>query len=193
VRDWGRDCWCEPGFDNTCGQRYDWTLGELPHGYDHKYTYTNIGYNLKITDMQAAVGLSQLDKIAGFVQKRRANFDYLSAGLADLQEFLLLPRATEKSEASWFGFPITVKPSGPISRNDLVQKLNALKIDTRLLFGGNLVRQPYMSGRDFRVVGELTGSDAIVEGCFWIGVYPGLTPAHLDYVIDVFHDLFKAA
>jgi CDP-6-deoxy-D-xylo-4-hexulose-3-dehydrase len=191
VRDWGRDCWCEPGFDNTCGQRYDWILGDLPHGYDHKYTYTNIGYNLKITDMQAAVGLSQLDKIAGFVQKRRANFDYLSAGLADLQEVLLLPRATEKAEASWFGFPITVKPGGPISRNDLVQKLNALKIDTRLLFGGNLVRQPYMEGRDFRIVGELNGSDAIVEGCFWIGVYPGLTSAHLDYVIEVFHDIFK--
>lgn len=193
VRDWGRDCWCEGGFDNTCGKRFAQQLGDLPFGYDHKYTYSHLGYNLKITDMQAAVGLSQLDKLDGFIAARRRNFDHLSAGLADLQDFLLLPRATEKAEASWFGFPITIKAGSPLDRNTVVQKLNAAKIDTRLLFGGNLLKQPYMKDQKYRIVGEVPNADTVMHSTFWIGVFPGLTNAHIDYVVDVFHDIFACA
>jgi len=191
VRDWGRDCWCEPGNDNTCGLRFDWQLGDLPHGYDHKYTYSHLGYNLKITDMQAAVGLSQLDRLDEFVGARRTNFDRIWAGLADLQEFLMLPEATPGSEPSWFGFPITVRKGSPLDRNALVQKLSAAKIDTRLLFGGNLIRQPYMKDQDYRVVGDLAQSDVVMNQTFWVGVFPGLTAAHIDYMVDIFHDAFK--
>ena len=184
VRDWGRDCWCEPGFDNTCGQRFDWQLGDLPHGYDHKYTYSHLGYNLKITDMQAAIGVAQMDKLDDFVAQRRANFDRLTAGLSGFEHAIILPEPTPKSEPSWFGFPITLRPDAPISRNDLVRRLNAEKIDTRLLFGGNLIRQPYFKDQIYRKVGDLDKSDTVMARTFWVGVYPGLGSAHLDYVVE---------
>ena len=187
VRDWGRDCWCEPGYDNTCGQRFEWKLGDLPFGYDHKYTYSQLGYNLKITDMQAAVGVAQMDKLDGFVAARRRNFDRLKAGLAGLSDLLILPEATPNSEPSWFGFPMTVRDGGPVDRNAIVKALNADKIDTRLLFGGNLIRQPYFKDRTYRVVGDLGDSDMVMNSTFWIGVYPGLTDAHVDYMIDRLH------
>ncbi len=190
VRDWGRDCWCEPGFDNTCGQRFEWQLGDLPKGYDHKYTYSHAGYNLKITDMQAAVGVAQLGKLETFVALRRRNFEILKSGLKGLEDVLLLPRPTEKAEASWFGFPITVRAGAPLDRGEMIRGLNAAKIDTRFLFGGNLVRQPYMKEQSFRVVGDLTQSDVVMNDCFWIGLFPGLTPDHLNYVIDTFYALF---
>lgn len=193
FRDWGRDCWCPPGHDNTCKKRWDWLLGQLPFGYDHKYTYSHIGYNLKITDMQAAVGLGQMDRLDGFIADRRRNFKALKDGLADLQDVLILPEATAKSDPSWFGFPITVRADAPFSRDDLVKALNTHKVATRLLFGGNLLRQPYMLGRDYRVVGDLTNSDMVMTNTFWIGVFPGLTPAHIDYMIDTIRRICRAA
>lgn len=193
VRDWGRDCWCEPGFDNTCGQRFTWQLGDLPFGYDHKYTYSHIGYNLKITDMQAAVGVSQLNRLDEFVAARRRNFDLLTKGLEDLQDKIILPRATEKAEASWFGFPITVKESAGINRNAVIAQLTAAKIDTRLLFGGNLLRQPYMKGRQYRVVGDLKASDTVMNSTFWIGLFPGLGEEHIAYMVETLHKVFRSA
>jgi CDP-6-deoxy-D-xylo-4-hexulose-3-dehydrase len=187
FRDWGRDCYCAPGCDNTCGKRFGWKMGGLPKGYDHKFTYGHLGYNLKMTDMQASVGLSQLEHLDGFIAARKANFAALKAGLADLQHVLALPEATPGSDPSWFGFPITVRPDAPFSRNDLTQHLDAHKIGTRLLFGGNLVRQPYMEGRNYRIHGELPVADAFMHNSFWIGVYPGLTPAHIDYMLEVVH------
>lgn len=184
FRDWGRDCWCEPGKDNTCGKRFDWQLGDLPHGYDHKYTYSHIGYNLKVSDMQAAVGVTQLKKVNSFIEKRRANFTYLKNKLLTLQEFLLLPEATPNSEPSWFGFPIFVRESAPFTRDELVHHLNDQKIGTRLLFGGNLLRQPAYRNINHRVVGDLKRSDDVMHRVFWIGVYPGLTEAMLDYVAE---------
>lgn len=184
FRDWGRDCWCEPGKDNTCGKRFDWQLGDLPHGYDHKYTYSHIGYNLKVSDMQAAVGVTQLKKVNSFIEKRRANFAYLKNKLSTLQEFLLLPEATPNSEPSWFGFPIFVRESAPFTRDELVHHLNDQKIGTRLLFGGNLLRQPAYRNINHRVVGDLKRSDDVMHRVFWIGVYPGLTEAMLDYVAE---------
>lgn len=184
FRDWGRDCWCEPGKDNTCGKRFDWQLGELPHGYDHKYTYSHIGYNLKATDMQAAVGVSQLRKLPGFIEARRRNFAQLHAGMADLQEFLILPEAEPHSEPSWFGFPLFVCEGAGFTRNELVRHLESKGIATRLIFAGNLVRQPAFAGQRFRVVGELTGADQVMNDAFWIGVFPGLTSEMLDYVLD---------
>lgn len=184
FRDWGRDCWCEPGQDNTCGKRFCWQLGELPFGYDHKYTYSHIGYNLKLTDMQAAVGVAQLKKLDYFVQRRRENFAYLYAALQELQEFLILPEATPKSNPSWFGFPITVREDSPVSRNDLVQHLEGHRIGTRLLFGGNLLRQPAYRGAEYRVIGEMTKADIITDRTFWVGVYPGLGRPQLDYIAD---------
>ncbi len=189
FRDWGRDCWCDPGKDNTCGKRFDWQLGDLPQGYDHKYTYSHIGYNLKATDMQAAVGLAQMQKVDGFIAQRRANFAYLHAGLADLQDFLILPEATPNSEPSWFGFPIAVRPGAPFNRNQAVQFLESKKIATRLLFGGNLVRQPAYKNAPHRVAGSLENSDFVMNNVFWIGVYPGLTIPMFDYVIKTFHTL----
>ena len=189
FRDWGRDCWCEPGDDNTCGKRFEWQLGNLPHGYDHKYTYSHIGYNLKATDMQAAVGVAQLQKLPGFIQARRENFAKLYAGLEDLQEYLILPEATPDSQPSWFGFPIAVRPEAPLSRNEVVRFLNNRKIATRLLFGGNLVRQPAYLNVPHRKVGALPNSDFVMNQVFWIGVYPGLTETMLDYVISAFHEL----
>jgi len=184
FRDWGRDCFCPPGKDNTCGKRFCWKLGDLPEGYDHKYTYSHLGYNLKITDMQAACGLAQLDRAAGFVQRRRENFERLSARLASCEEFLLLPSATPRSDPSWFGFPVTLRDSAPVTRRDLVTYLDQEKVGTRLLFAGNLVRQPYMRGRNFRVSGELTNTDIVMNRTFWIGVQPALTDDMLDYAAD---------
>ncbi|WP_442769995.1 lipopolysaccharide biosynthesis protein RfbH [Zoogloea ramigera] len=181
FRDWGRDCWCKPGCDNTCGKRFGWQLGSLPQGYDHKYTYSHIGYNLKITDMQAACGLAQLDRLDGFIAARKRNFEHLSAALADTRDFLVLPEATPGSDPSWFGYPITLRPEAGVNRVDLLQYLDQHKIGTRLLFAGNLVRQPSMAGRNFRVVGTLPVADRIMRDTFWIGVWPGLTEAQLDY------------
>jgi CDP-6-deoxy-D-xylo-4-hexulose-3-dehydrase len=184
VRDWGRDCYCAPGVDNTCNKRFEWKLGDLPRGYDHKYTYSNLGYNLKITDMQAAVGLAQMDRLEGFIAARRRNFAFLKAGLKSLEEFLILPEATPKSDPSWFGFPITLREGVPFTRDELVKFLNGRHVHTRLLFGGNLLRQPYMKGRQYRVVGEMTNSDTVTTSTFWIGLYPGLSEAQLTYAIE---------
>jgi len=181
FRDWGRDCWCEPGCDNTCGCRFDWQLGELPRGYDHKYTYSHIGYNLKLTDMQAAVGLSQLDKLPGFIEARKANYTYLRERLKPLEEHLILPEATPHSDPSWFGFLLTVREG--LCRNGVIQALEGARIGTRLLFGGNLLRQPAYQGIPHRVVGELAGADRVMRDTFWVGVYPGLDEARLDHVV----------
>ena len=185
VRDWGRDCYCAPGEDNTCNKRFKWKLGDLPRGYDHKYTYSNLGYNLKITDMQAAVGLAQFDRLADFILARNANFAFLKAGLADLEDQLILPEATPRSEPSWFGFPLTLRSDEEGLRDDLVQFLNEKKVATRLLFGGNLIRQPYMKTRLWRVSGDLTRADKVMTSTFWIGLYPGLTEDHLTYACDM--------
>lgn len=182
FRDWGRDCWCEPGKDNTCGKRFDWQLGDLPHGYDHKYIYSHIGYNLKLTDMQAAVGVAQLTKLPFFVERRRDNFRYLRAILEPLEEFLILPEATPHSNPSWFGFPITLRDDAPVTRHELIQALEHEKIATRLLFGGNLLRQPAYRGISHRVVGDLAETDRVMRNTFWVGLYPGLDQTHLDYV-----------
>ena len=189
FRDWGRDCWCEPGKEDTCGKRFDWQLGDLPHGYDHKYTYSHIGYNMKVTDMQAAIGVAQIRKLARFIEARRQNFQRLYDGLHDLQEFLILPEATPHSEPSWFGFPIAIRDTAPFTRSQVVQFLENQKIATRLLFGGNLLRQPAYYNIQHRVVGDLKNTDSVMNNVFWIGVYPGLTPAMLNYVLDVFHRL----
>ncbi|HWU02011.1 MAG TPA: lipopolysaccharide biosynthesis protein RfbH [Novosphingobium sp.] len=181
FRDWGRDCWCAPGQDNTCGKRFARKLGELPHGYDHKYTYSHVGYNLKITDMQAAVGLGQLDHLEDFIGARRRNFAALTQLLRPMEDVFILPEATPRSEPSWFGYPITIRPGANIDREELVRFLNDKRIGTRLLFGGNLLRQPYMKGRDVRVVGDLTNADLVTTNTFWLGVYPGLTEDHLAY------------
>ena len=185
LRDWGRDCYCDPGKDNTCNRRFDWKLGDLPHGYDHKFTYSHLGYNLKITDMQAAVGLAQLERLDEFVATRRRNWLYLRDGLKDLEEFFLLPVPTPDGDPSWFGFCLTVQRNGLFERNELLVYLNnQCKIGTRLLFAGNLTRQPYMKGRQYRVVGPLDNSDVVMNSTFWIGLYPGLTSAHLDHTIS---------
>jgi CDP-6-deoxy-D-xylo-4-hexulose-3-dehydrase len=193
FRDWGRDCWCETGKDNTCSKRFDWQLGDLPHGYDHKYTYSHIGYNLKVTDMQAALGVSQLKKLPGFIERRRENFNYLTERLSPLQDFFILPKATPNSTPSWFGFPISVRPEAPFNRDDTVRWLEHHKIGTRLLFGGNLTRQPAYRGQNFRVVGDLARSDEVMRNVFWIGVYPGLTKSMLDYVSDILIQLCETA
>jgi CDP-6-deoxy-D-xylo-4-hexulose-3-dehydrase len=190
LRDWGRDCWCAPGCDNTCLKRYEWKLGDLPEGYDHKYTYSHLGYNLKSGDIQAAIGLAQLEKLDGFVEKRRNNWRYLYNHLKSLEEFLILPRPTEHSDPSWFGFALTVRQDSPYSRNDIVKFLNENKIGTRLLFGGNLLRQPAFIGTPRRVVSDLNNSDIVMNDTFWIGVWPGLTEQMLNYIIDSFYALF---
>lgn len=191
FRDWGRDCWCKTGHDNTCGRRFKWRSGELPYGYDHKYIYSHIGYNLKLTDMQAAVGCAQLDKLPSFINKRRKNFEYLYNGLKPLEKFLILPKTTPNSSPSWFGFPITIKESAPINRNELVKFLESRKIGIRLLFGGNLIRQPAYNGIKYRKIGDLKESDRVMNQTFWIGVYPGLTKEMLDYVIQCLRAIFK--
>lgn len=192
IRDWGRDCWCEPGCENTCLKRFEWQLGELPQGYDHKYIYSHLGYNLKSGDIQAAIGLAQLDRLESFVELRRRNWDYLKNGLADLSEYLLLPKATEHGDPSWFGFAITVRLSSPKNRNEIVQALNEKKIGTRLLFGGNLLRQPAFAGTPRRVHGELTNTDTVMNDTFWIGVWPGLSLPMLDFVILTLHEILHA-
>ena len=189
FRDWGRDCWCEPGKENTCGKRFEWELGELPRGYDHKYIYSHIGYNLKLTDMQAAVGVAQLQKLPRFIEARRNNFRLLYEGLSDLEEFFILPKATPGSDPSWFGFPICVRSETGLTRDRVTRHLEAHKIATRHLFGGNLLRQPAYREISRRVIGDLKNSDVVMNQAFWIGVYPGLTREKVDYVISVFHSL----
>jgi CDP-6-deoxy-D-xylo-4-hexulose-3-dehydrase len=184
FRDWGRDCWCHTGKDNTCGKRFDWQLGSLPCGYDHKYTYSHIGYNLKATDMQAALGASQIEKLPHFIERRRANFRYLHAALKALDEFLILPEATPGSDPSWFGFPIGVRQNAPFTRQQLIAALEAKKIGTRLMFAGNLLRQPVYQDSEYRVLGELPNTEFVMNNVFWIGVYPGLTTEMLDYVAE---------
>jgi CDP-6-deoxy-D-xylo-4-hexulose-3-dehydrase len=183
FRDWGRDCWCEPGVDNTCGKRFDWQLGALPCGYDHKYTYSHVGFNLKATDMQAALGASQMNKLPYFIARRKENFTYLRRGLSALTDFLELPVATEDSDPSWFGFPIGVKPNAPFTRDQITAVLEAQKIGTRLLFAGNLLRQPAYKGLEYRSIGNLPNTDYVMNHVFWIGVYPGLTKSMLDYMV----------
>ncbi|KQN16778.1 lipopolysaccharide biosynthesis protein RfbH [Sphingomonas sp. Leaf30] len=187
MRDWGRDCWCAPGMDNTCGKRFARKLGDLPFGYDHKYTYGHCGYNLKITDMQAAIGVTQLDRVDEFIAARRRNFDLLTQALKPLEDVLILPKATPNSDPSWFGYAITIRPESGLLRDELTQYLDAHRIGTRLLFGGNLLRQPYMKGRPHRVVGELTNADLVTENTFWIGLYPGLTEDHIAFATDTIH------
>jgi len=188
FREWGRDCWCEPGEDDTCGKRFDWQMGELPHGYDHKYIYDHIGYNLKMTDMQAAVGVAQIDKLPKFTELRKRNWKILKDGLADLTENFLLPEPTPNSDPSWFGFPMSVREEAPFERKQLVDFLESRKIATRLLFGGNLVRQPAYLDVPSRSVGDLSNSDFVMENTLWLGVYPGLTEEMLAYIIDSIHE-----
>jgi CDP-6-deoxy-D-xylo-4-hexulose-3-dehydrase len=194
FRDWGRDCYCPPGKDNTCNKRFCWTRkdlgGSLPDGYDHKYTYSHLGYNLKISDMQAACALAQMDRVDEFIAKRRANFAYLKSKLANLEEYLHLPEATPNSEPSWFGFPVIIKSSSGINRTDLIRFLEENQIGTRLLFAGNLTRQPYMVGRNYRISGDLTNTDIVMNQTFWIGTFPALDQDHLDYVVSKVEEFF---
>jgi CDP-6-deoxy-D-xylo-4-hexulose-3-dehydrase len=184
FRDWGRDCYCPPGKDNTCTKRFSWQLGDLPFGYDHKYTYSHLGYNLKITDMQAACALAQLEKAPQFIQIRKENFAFLKERLKSCEEFLYLPEATADSDPSWFGFPITLKESCPVSRVDLTTYLDQNKVGTRLLFAGNLTRQPYMDSSLYRVCGDLTNTDNVMNNTFWIGVQPALSREMLEYTVE---------
>ncbi len=191
LKNWGRDCWCAPGASNTCGKRFEWQLGRLPYGYDHKYIFSHIGYNLKVTDMQAAVGCAQLKKLPRFIEARKKNFTALKQGLGDMQDVLLLPEATEGSDPSWFGFPIGVREHAPFTRNDLVNHLESKMIATRMLFAGNLVRQPAYKDVPMRVIGDLQGSDYTMNNVFWIGVYPGLTDEMLSFVLQVLHEFCR--
>lgn len=190
FRDWGRDCYCAPGKDNTCGKRFHWKLGDLPQGYDHKYTYSHLGYNLKITDMQAACGLAQMDRLEGFVQKRKKNFNLIKSRLKSCEDFLILPEPTADSDPSWFGFPITIRETANTNRVDLLNYLDQRKIGTRHLFAGNLLRQPYMMGRSYRVSTALKNTDIVMSDTFWIGVYPGLSESMLEYVADKIKTFF---
>jgi len=191
FRDWGRDCYCEPGKDNTCNKRFGWKLGDLPFGYDHKYTYSHLGYNMKITDMQAACGLAQLDRLDSFIKKRKDNFNYLFKNLKDLKDFFILPEPEANSEPSWFGFPLSLRINSKYNRGDIIQYLNSNKIGTRLLFSGNLIKQPYMKDVNFRVYGQLKNTDFVMNNTFWVGLYPGLSLKHLEYIIDKLKDYFK--
>ena len=184
FRDWGRDCYCPPGKDNTCNKRFGWQLGNLPHGYDHKYTYSHMGYNLNITDMQAACALAQMDRLDGFIKTRKSNFKFLTERLKSCEDFIFLPEATINSDPSWFGYPITLKDNAGTNRVNLLKYLDQHNIGTRLLFAGNITRQPYMIGRDFRISGELRNTDTIMNNTFWVGVFPGLTEEMLGYVAD---------
>ena len=192
FRDWGRDCWCAPGKSNTCGCRFGWKLGDLPNGYDHKYIYSHIGYNLKATDMQAAVGVAQLKKLPAFIGARRENFAQLHAALKDLDDIFILPEATPHSNPSWFGFPLAVRPDAPVTRNQVVQFLESRQIATRLLFGGNLLRQPAYRDVRRRVIGVLPNTDFVMNNVFWIGLYPGITEPMIDYMAETFHQVRNA-
>ncbi|MCB1769756.1 MAG: lipopolysaccharide biosynthesis protein RfbH [Candidatus Competibacteraceae bacterium] len=192
IRDWGRDCWCAPGRDNTCGKRFDWRLGKLPVGYDHKYVYSHLGYNLKITDMQAACGLAQLERLPGLIEARRRHFRFLRERLQSCEEFLLLPEATPGSEPSWFGFPVTLRESAGTTRLDLLRYLDQYRIGVRLLFAGNLTRQPYFANRQYRIAGNLTVTDLVAENTFWLGLWPGLDTVQLDYLADRLEAYFGA-
>jgi CDP-6-deoxy-D-xylo-4-hexulose-3-dehydrase len=191
FRDWGRDCWCAPGKDNTCGKRFAWELGTLPCGYDHKYTYSHIGYNLKVTDMQAAVGVSQLKKLDKFIAARRNHFSVLKEGLSELEDVFLLPEATDQSDPSWFGFPLAVKPESGLTRDQVTAYLESRKIGTRLLFGGNLVRQPAYKDVQYRVVGSLVNTEYVMNNVFWIGVYPGLNDRMLEHMLNSLSEVAK--
>jgi CDP-4-dehydro-6-deoxyglucose reductase, E1 len=193
FRDWGRDCWCDPGKDNTCGKRFDWQLGALPCGYDHKYTYSHIGYNLKATDMQAALGASQIAKLPAFIEQRKENFRHLFSALEPLQDVLMLPRATKGADPSWFGFPIGICEGAGFKREELIRHLELRRIGTRLLFGGNLLRQPAYEGSEYRVIGDLRNTDFVMNNVFWIGVYPGLTKPMLDFVAGTIIDFVSGA
>lgn len=182
FRDWGRDCYCAPGVNNTCGKRFEWQLGDMPYGYDHKFIYSHLGYNLKLTDMQAAVGLAQLEKLPKFIEKRKSNFRWLMNRLKHLQEYLLLPQATENSDPSWFGFPILIKENAPFTLNDVNFYLTTHGVDTRPIFAGNIIRQPYFQNKKYTKVGELKNTDLMMDRTFWIGVYPGLTEEMMEYV-----------
>ena len=190
FRDWGRDCYCDPGCENTCGKRFSQKFGGLPQGYDHKYTYSHLGYNLKISDMQAACGLAQLKRLPSFIIKRNSNFDYLLKRMSTLTDFLDFTEPTKNSKPSWFGFPITIKESSIFRRIDLIKYLNQNKVDTRLLFAGNLTKQPSILGAKYRVVGELPNTDITMNQTFWIGVYPGLDKEHLDYISEKIEEFF---
>ena len=191
FRDWGRDCWCESGCDNSCGKRFDWQLGSLPKGYDHKYIYSHLGYNLKITEMQAAIGVAQMDKLDSFIAARKRNFDVLYNALKRFDEYFLLPEFDGFAEPSWFGFPVTVKKDAGFSRDDIVQFLENKKIATRMLFAGNLTRHPCMDGIKYRIAGELTNSDTVMNDTYWTGVYPGIGKPETDYIIDTYFDFFS--
>lgn len=192
FRDWGRDCWCPPGTSNTCAKRFEWQLGDLPYGYDHKYIYSHIGYNLKLTDMQAAVGVSQLKKLDGFIQKRRENFEYLNTKMKEFEEVLILPEPTPGSNPSWFGYPISVREDAGFSRNELVQAFEQNNIATRLLFGGNLLRQPAYRNIEHRVVGTIENADKVMNHTLWIGLYPGLSEEQFDFMAEVVRDLINS-
>jgi len=193
IRDWGRDCWCKTGMDNTCGKRFCWQLGNLPYGYDHKYTYSELGYNLKVTDIQAALGLAQLEKLDGFVVKRRENFSYLYDNLKKFEKYFILPKWSDKAEPSWFGFLLSVREDAGFKRDDVIKFLNQKKIGTRLLFAGNLTKQPYFVERDikYRTEGDLKNTDFIMNNTFWIGVYPGLNKEMLDYMVNCFEEFIN--
>jgi CDP-6-deoxy-D-xylo-4-hexulose-3-dehydrase len=192
FRDWGRDCWCGPGCDNSCGRRFSWQMGQLPHGYDHKYIYSHIGYNLKVTDMQAAVGVEQLKKLPGFVAARRANFDRLYDAVRPYHDYFVLPRSLPDAEPSWFGFPLMVREEAPFGRAEIVQHLEDRLIATRMLFGGNLLRQPAYEGIEHRLAGPLAVTDRVMGDLFWIGVYPGLTADMLGYMADAIRQFVEA-
>jgi CDP-6-deoxy-D-xylo-4-hexulose-3-dehydrase len=186
FRDWGRDCYCAPGQSNTCGKRFDWKLGDLPFGYDHKYTYSHVGYNLKITDMQAAIGLAQLDKLPEFIKKRKENFEFLYEHLSSFEKYLILPNSVENSDSSWFGFPITVRDDVSFSKESLINYLSQKLVDTRPVFAGNLIKQPYFKNKIFKTGKTLSNTDKIMNQSFWIGVFPGLSTEMLEYVIKQF-------
>jgi CDP-6-deoxy-D-xylo-4-hexulose-3-dehydrase len=192
FRDWGRDCWCAPGKENTCGKRFGWQFGKLPFGYDHKYIYSHVGYNLKVTDMQAAVGVEQLKKVQGFVEKRRENFAYLLRRLGEYDDAFIMPRQLAKAKPSPFGFPLTVRKNAGFTRNEITAHLEKANIATRLLFAGNLTKQPAYEGVEFRVAGGLENADAVMNSTFWVGVYPGITRQMLEYMCESFDAFMKA-
>jgi len=191
FRDWGRDCWCDPGCDNSCQKRFEWQLGDLPKGYDHKYIYSHIGYNLKVTDMQAAIGVEQINKLPQFIEKRKENFNRIYQGLRKWKSYFILPESTPNSEPSWFGFPILVKEDAPFNREEIVKNLEIKKIATRMLFGGNLLKQPAYQDTHYKVHGSLDNTDLVMDNLFWIGVYPGLTPNMIQYMIEVIDNFCK--